>query len=134
MVKIMRAKPSSSKPSSSSGAGSSRGSNKKVTDATVSSKKRKGDSTPKTKKHQKVAEEQSSDKDTDPFDLIRNHKKGDDPSDDALRQWVRSYLVCFDTESVTTKDAIRTASAKFGIDLSTKKSLIKGMISEELEE
>lgn len=68
----------------------------------------------------------------DPFTLIKDYKKGEPPVDDALRQWVRAYILCVDMETATTKDAVRTASAKFGVDLTNKKARIKELLAEEL--
>lgn len=68
----------------------------------------------------------------DPFDVIKDYVKGVPPSDDALRQWVKAYIVCVDMETATTKDAVRTASAKFGVDMTEKKARIKQLLAEEL--
>jgi hypothetical protein len=59
---------------------------------------------------------------TEPFPLVRNHKKGKKPNDIALRQWVKAYVVCFDMDSATTKHAIKTASDRFGFDLAKRKN------------
>eukprot|EP00934_Nitzschia_sp_Nitz4_P002839 Nitzschia sp. Nitz4//scaffold141_size107518//83035//84098//NITZ4_004292-RA/size107518-snap-gene-0.198-mRNA-1//-1//CDS//3329536336//2829//frame0 len=67
-----------------------------------------------------------------PFHLVKTHKKGKKPSDEALRQWVQAYIVCFDMDSATTKHAIRTASDKFGVDLSKSKQRIKELLTEEM--
>lgn len=68
----------------------------------------------------------------EPFHLVRSHKKGKNPSDDALRQWVRAYVVCFDMDTATTKHAIKTASDKFGVDLTGTKDRIKELLAEEM--
>ncbi len=68
----------------------------------------------------------------DPFDLVRKHKRGKMPSDEAMRQWVKAYIVSFDMDSATTKHAIRTASDKFGVDMVQKKDTIKMMLAEEM--
>jgi hypothetical protein len=68
----------------------------------------------------------------DPFSLIKKHTSGTEPSDGALRQWVKAYIVCFDMNRATTKHAIQTASEKFGIDLSGKKNTIKEMLADEM--
>lgn len=67
-----------------------------------------------------------------PFALVKSHQKGKKPSDDALRQWVRAYIVCFDMDSATTKHAIKTASDKFGVDLTKTKDRIKELLAEEM--
>lgn len=66
------------------------------------------------------------------FALVRSHEKGKTPSDAALRQWVQAYIVSFDMDSATTKHAIKTASAKFGTDLSASKDRIKELLAEEM--
>ena len=37
----------------------------------------------------------------DMFAELRNHKKGEKPSDDCLRQWVKAYVVCFDMQTAS---------------------------------
>jgi hypothetical protein len=59
-------------------------------------------------------------------------KKGDLPSDEALRKWVRAYVRCFNLEKATVKHAIATASDKFGVDVSKKKSLLKELLTSEM--
>lgn len=68
----------------------------------------------------------------DPFSLIKDYKKGKAPNDKALRQWVKAYIVCVDMETATTKDAVLTASAKFGVDMATQKARIKQILAEEI--
>lgn len=68
----------------------------------------------------------------DPFSLIKDYKKGEFPSDDAMRQWVKAYIVCVDMETATTKDAVLTASAKFGVEMVSKKARIKQLLAEEI--
>lgn len=68
----------------------------------------------------------------DPFDLVRNHKRGTMPNNETLRQWVKAYIVSFDMDSATTKHAIRTASEKFGVDMVPKKDTIKMLLAEEM--
>jgi len=68
----------------------------------------------------------------DPFSLIKDYKKGKMPSDGAMRQWVKSYIVCVDMETATTKDAVLTATAKFGVDMTSKKARIKQLLAEEI--
>jgi hypothetical protein len=89
------------------------------------------------KSSKKVEDEEESDHIDDevkanPFALVNDHKKGDKPSDDALRQWVRAYVVSFDMDSATTKHAIKTASDKFGLDLTKQKDRIKELLAEEM--
>eukprot|EP00568_Trieres_chinensis_P005106 CAMPEP_0183298668 /NCGR_PEP_ID=MMETSP0160_2-20130417/5629_1 /TAXON_ID=2839 ORGANISM="Odontella Sinensis, Strain Grunow 1884" /NCGR_SAMPLE_ID=MMETSP0160_2 /ASSEMBLY_ACC=CAM_ASM_000250 /LENGTH=56 /DNA_ID=CAMNT_0025460765 /DNA_START=32 /DNA_END=202 /DNA_ORIENTATION=- len=54
------------------------------------------------------------------------------PSDKALRKWVRAYVRCFNLDKATTKHAIETASDKFGVDLTEKKTRIKELLTEEM--
>jgi len=68
----------------------------------------------------------------DPFSLIKDYKKGKAPNDKAMRQWVKAYIVCVDMETATTKDAVKTASAKFGVDMTKKKARIKELLAEEI--
>lgn len=68
----------------------------------------------------------------DPYSLIKDYKKGKAPSDNALRQWVKSYIVCVDMETATTKDAVHTATAKFGVEMLSKKARIKQLLAEEI--
>lgn len=68
----------------------------------------------------------------DPYSLIKDYKKGKVPSDAAMRQWVKAYIVCVDMETATTKDAVLTASAKFGVDMASKKARIKELLAEEI--
>jgi hypothetical protein len=89
------------------------------------------------KPSKKVEDEEEGDNSDDEgkaysFALVKDHKKGDKPSDDALRQWVRAYVVSFDMDSATTKHAIKTASDKFGLDLTKQKDRIKELLAEEM--
>mmetsp|Transcript_24780 Transcript_24780/g.58157 ORF Transcript_24780/g.58157 Transcript_24780/m.58157 type:complete len:329 (+) Transcript_24780:113-1099(+) len=68
----------------------------------------------------------------DPYNLIKDYKKGKSPNDEELRQWVKAYIACSDMDTATTKDAIRTASAKFGVDLTNRKGRIKEFLAEEI--
>mmetsp|Transcript_9124 Transcript_9124/g.22653 ORF Transcript_9124/g.22653 Transcript_9124/m.22653 type:complete len:307 (+) Transcript_9124:197-1117(+) len=68
----------------------------------------------------------------DPFSLIKDYTKGKVPSDKAMRQWVKAYIVCVDMETATTKDAVLTATAKFGVDMASKKARIKQLLAEEI--
>jgi hypothetical protein len=59
-------------------------------------------------------------------------KKGELPSDEALRKWVRAYVRCFNLKKATVKHAIATASDKFGVDVSKKKALLKELLTSEM--
>ncbi|KAL3929332.1 MAG: hypothetical protein SGBAC_012257 [Bacillariaceae sp.] len=66
------------------------------------------------------------------FYLVREHDKGDEPSDAAIRQWVQAYVTCFDMSAATAKHAMETASAKFGVNLTDRKDLIREFIVSEI--
>ena len=68
----------------------------------------------------------------DVFAVLKEHKKGTKPSDEVLRQWVQCYINCFDMETSTAKHAVKTASAKFGVDMKGDKEKIKKIITEEM--
>ena len=91
--------------------------------------KKKADVKPKKKTQSKPAVAKVVE---DPFSLIKDYKKGKAPNDKALRQWVKAYIVCVDMETATTKDAVLTASAKFGVDMATQKARIKQILAEEI--
>jgi hypothetical protein len=126
--------PSSSSSSSAGGGGGGTKKTSSTSSSTGSSNKKAKTTNSKTKSNvavkTKTSTTSTSTSKTDPFDLIRDHEKGVMPSDDALRQWANAYVVCFDTASVCTKDAIETASTKFGVDLSDKKTIIKELLKE----
>jgi flagellar biosynthesis GTPase FlhF len=73
------------------------------------------------------SEEESEQKDSD--DKV---EKGKMPSDKALRKWVHAYVACFNLEKATTKHALETASDRFGVDLSSKKDLLKELLTDAL--
>jgi len=87
-------------------------------------------SQPKSRQAVKVKVKEESSK--PPYHLIKDYEKGKVPSDDAMRQWVQAYIVCVDMETATTKDAILTATAKFGVEMSSKKARIKELLAEEI--
>jgi hypothetical protein len=68
----------------------------------------------------------------DPFSLLKDIEKGEQPSKDTLRQWVKAYVCCFDMETVNIKDALATAEAKFGVELQERKTELRGMLGEEM--
>lgn len=86
----------------------------------------------KAGKRKPAAKKDTGEKPKDPFSLVKHHTKGEKPSDDALRQWVKAYVVCFDMDSATTKHAIKTASDKFGVELAHNKGRIKELLAEEM--
>jgi hypothetical protein len=77
-------------------------------------------------------EEEDEDDDDDDEDDDAPLKKGELPSDEALRKWVRAYVRCFNLEKATVKHAIATASDKFGVDVSKKKALLKELLTSEM--
>ena len=58
--------------------------------------------------------------------------KGQMPTDEQLRQWVRAFVQCFDMEKATVKVALEIAGDKFGVNLSEKKDRIKELLTEEM--
>ncbi len=54
------------------------------------------------------------------------------PSAKKLRAWVKAYVVCFNLDKCNAKHAINTASEKFEVDLSDKKSIIMQMLKDEM--
>ena len=66
------------------------------------------------------------------FALVRDHDKGNEPSDVAVRQWVQAFVACYDMDTATMKMVLQVASAKFGVDMKSKKNLIKEFLVEEL--
>lgn len=94
-----------------------------------SDSKKKADTKPKAKAKAKRVVKSPNE---DPFSLIRDHKKGKNPSDKAMRQWVKAFIACVDMETATTKDAVQTASAKFGVDMTAQKARIKELLAEEI--
>lgn len=109
-------KPSASKPTPAAKSGTTR--------------KKKGPA-PKSKKIP-AEDDAEDDADEDENTLKGATGKGEIPSDDELRAWVKAYVACFDLDKATTKHALQTASDKFGVDLASKKSLIKELLAEEL--
>jgi len=95
-------------------------------------KEKKAAGVKRKKSSTSALEKKAPAKPADPFALVRKHKKGAKPTDDTLRQWVKSYIVCFDMDTVTAKDAVKTASARFGVDMVKSKSRIKELLAEEM--
>jgi hypothetical protein len=50
----------------------------------------------------------------------------------ALRRWVKAYVACFNMDKATIRHAIQTASDKFGVNLASKKEILKQLLTEEL--
>jgi hypothetical protein len=69
---------------------------------------------------------------TGPFSLVRNHKKGKNPTNILLRQGVKAYVICFNMGSATTKHAMKTAADKFGANLAKRKDKMKELLAEEM--
>lgn len=110
-------------------------------------KRKSSDSVAKTepKSNKKKKKEENADDSED--EMASNNERDADeedveeiegisfPTEKWIRKWVRAYLTCFNTDNVTTKHAIATASEKFGVDFNVKekKKQLKEMISEEIE-
>lgn len=97
----------------------------------VTSKEKKKKATPAKKAT--VSKKSGKKPAAHPFRLVLAHKKGKEPNEATIRNWIQAYIVCFDMDLATSKHAIQTASDKFGYDLSKKKEKIKEMLSEEME-
>jgi hypothetical protein len=114
---------------------------KKKSTKKTSTKKTRGPAKKKTTRSKGKKEEEENDdeeeeaeeEDEPPdYSVVNEAKKGEMPSDVALQQWVRAYVACFDMDSATTTHAIATASEKFGVDMTSKKSRIKEILTVEM--
>lgn len=54
------------------------------------------------------------------------------PSEKDLRKWVKAYVACFNLNKATINHAIETASEKFGVNVSSKKAILKTLLTEEI--
>ena len=106
-----------------------------------SSKKRKRSEKSETKKEERTTLEDKDkiiqdwveyERKEGHFALLKDHIKGDEPSDVALKQWVLAYCVCHDMGSVTLRDVLDTASDKFGVDMRNRKDRIKWFLAGEM--
>lgn len=110
---------------------------KKVAAAATASAKSGGSKKSKkaaasTERDDVVEEEEEDNDDDEDDDDDAPLKKGELPSDEALRKWVRAYVRCFNLKKATIKHAVATASDKFGVDVSKKKSLLKELLTNEM--
>jgi hypothetical protein len=103
---------------------------KKAAAASETKASTKGSGGKKKKKAVVEEDEETGDDDDDDDDVPL--KKGELPSDEALRKWVRAYVRCFNLKKATVKHAIATASDKFGVDVSKKKALLKEILTSEM--
>jgi hypothetical protein len=103
---------------------------KKAAAASAASAKSSGGK--KKKKAAAVEEDDDEEDEDDDDDDDVPLKKGELPSDAALRKWVRAYVQCFNLKKATVKHAIATASDKFGVDVSKKKALLKELLTSEM--
>lgn len=104
----------------------------KLTNAKKTDSKPKVNSPRKSKKEDDSEDESEAEDSEDEGEAKDPDKKGNKmPSDKELKKWVHAYTVCFDLNTVSTKHALETASAKFGVDLSSKKARIKELLTEE---
>ncbi|KAI2512172.1 hypothetical protein MHU86_2259 [Fragilaria crotonensis] len=67
----------------------------------------------------------------DDSEIIANGEQRE-VSDKALRRWVKAYIACFNMDKATIRHAIQTASDKFGVNLASKKEVLKQLLTEEL--
>jgi hypothetical protein len=106
---------------------------KKKTNSRSKGKKEKKEEEENDDEEEEEEEEEKQENGEPPdYSVVIEAKKGEMPSDVALQQWVRAYIACFDMDSATTTHAITTASAKFGVDVSSKKNRIKEILAEEM--
>jgi hypothetical protein len=74
----------------------------------------------------------SKKKKSEGLDDYEEIEQGSTPTETQLRQWVRAYVRCFNTDKVTLKDAMSIAEDKFGVGLKEEKELIKLLLTEEM--
>jgi hypothetical protein len=74
----------------------------------------------------------SKKKKSEGLDDYEEIEQGSTPTETQLRQWVRAYVRCFNTDKVTLKDAMSIAEDKFGVGLKEFKELIKLLLTEEM--
>ena len=55
------------------------------------------------KKKAKASTPKASKSSGDPFSLLKDAQKGEQPSKATLRQWVKAYVCCFDMDTVNIK-------------------------------
>lgn len=55
-----------------------------------------------------------------------------DPSDEVLRRWVRAYVRCHNMHKSTLKQAMEICSQKFSVDITSRKTRIKELLTEEM--
>jgi len=98
-----------------------------------SSKGSKGKAGGSSKKEEEADEESDDEVESEEEDVAEDALQKDGlPTDKALRKWVRAYVSSFNLKKVTLKHAIATASDKFGVDLTPKKSLLKTILKNEM--
>lgn len=54
------------------------------------------------------------------------------PSEKQLKEWVNAYVKCFNMEKCNIKHALEVAGDKFGVDLTSKKGLLKEILTSAL--
>lgn len=97
-------------------------------DAKMTNANTSGSTKDKKKKGKKKKEEEANEEKTD--DEEEEAGEGELPTDKALKQFVKAYLVCFNPDKVTVSHALQTACDKFGVDLEEKKVFIKKLLTE----
>ena len=104
-----------------------------LTNAKEADIKPKAKSPKKSKKEEDSADESEAKDSEDEVEAEDSDKKEGNkmPSDKELQKWVHAYTMCFNLDKVTTRHALETASAKFGVDLSSKKARIKELLAKE---
>lgn len=105
----------------------------------LSNRKRSLDMESSERKMKKFRAERNEDEveDSTVTDIDDEEKKQsldkEHPTDDMLRTWVKAYCACFNLDKVTTKNAIETASDKFGVDLSASRDKIREFLADEIK-
>jgi chemotaxis protein histidine kinase CheA len=127
------------KSNKSGGASKSKASKKKKKKAPAKKKKKKVEESEEDESEEDAEDEEEEAEEEEAED--EEKEKGDDdddaplskqPTDQALRRWVKAYIACFNMDKATIKHALETASDKFGVDLSEKKQKIKQILTEEM--
>jgi len=81
-----------------------------------------------------IDDDETENEDTeDEQEVKQSGNKKEVPTNDMLKAWVKAYCTCFNLDKVTTKHAMETVSDKFGMDLSSMKENIRGLLTEEME-
>lgn len=81
-----------------------------------------------TKKKRKKKEIESEEE----TDGEEEDDKDGKPSAKKLQRWVKAYVTCFNLDKATAKHAVETASDKFGVDMSDRKTDIMDILKKSM--